>query len=81
MALLFAFFWTVTLKASASSGAVYLLRSGVVLAYSLASMGFDRPVITVPEWAANAMVWSHWFSLINVFLFPDPRFQRRKANA
>jgi hypothetical protein len=76
-ALMFGIFWTLTLQASLNSATIYIIRSVVVIGYSFMVMPYERPLITIAEWAANAMVWSHWFSMVNVFFFPDPRFQKR----
>jgi hypothetical protein len=76
-ALAFVFFWIVTLDDALRCPYFYGLRSLLVLGYQLMTMEYDRLVITLPEWVANFLVWSHWISVVTVFLYPDPRFRRR----
>jgi hypothetical protein len=53
----------------------------VVVAYQILVIEYDRTSITVSEWIANFLVWSHWASAVTVFLFPDPRFKRKRIYA
>lgn len=76
-ALAFVFFWIVTLDDSLRCPYFYGFKSLIVLGYQLVTMEYDRLTITLPEWVANFLVWSHWISVVTVFLYPDPRFRRR----
>jgi hypothetical protein len=75
----FILLWFWTLEESLNSLLAYVLRSIGVVCYQLLVMPHDNLVITIPEWIANFLVWTHWISLITVFLFPDPRFQKKRT--
>lgn len=81
LAVLFIVFWLWTLDESTDSLLGYLVRSVVVLGYQLTIMPYEGPAMSLAEWIANFLVWSHWFSAVSVFLYPDPRFQKKKTNA
>jgi hypothetical protein len=81
IALAFCVFWLWTLNRSLISPSFYILRSVIVVAYSFLVMGNQSDSISVIEWLAQFMACSHWFSLVGVFAFPDPRFTRKKSNA
>lgn len=76
----FIIFWLWTLEDSTHSLAAYLVRSVVILAYQFWVMGYDSNYISLAEWIANFMIWSHWFSMVTVFIFPDPRFQKKRTH-
>jgi hypothetical protein len=79
--ILFILFWMWTLDEGHSSLLGYAMRSVVVVAYQILVIEYDRTSITVSEWIANFLVWSHWASAVTVFLFPDPRFKRKRIYA
>jgi len=79
-ALVFCLLWIWTLDEATDSALAYILRSVGVLSYQLMVMPYDRVSITLPEWIANFLVWSHWISMVTVFLFPDPRFQKKRTH-
>ena len=75
----FIIFWLWTLEDSTYSLTAYLVRSAVILIYQFWVMGYDRVCISLAEWIANFMIWSHWISMVTVFIYPDPRFQRKRT--
>jgi len=79
VSIVFILLWFWTLDAATNSAGVYILRSIGVLYYQFLVMPYDRVSITIPEWIANFLVWSHWISMVTVFLFPDPRFQKKRT--
>ena len=78
-AIVFILLWFWSLEESLNSPLAYVLRSIGVVCYQLMIMPYDSMVITIPEWIANFLVWTHWISLVTVFLFPDPRFQKKRT--
>ncbi len=79
LALAFVFFWITTLELSINSAIIYVIRSIVVVGYTMVTMADEKEFVSLAEMTAQLMVCSHWMSLVTVFLFPDPRFRRRKC--
>jgi len=77
VAIAFVIFWVVTFSRSVDSANYFILRSIVVLAYTLFSAHHPSKGESMIEMVAEFMVWFHWIGLFQVLLYPDARFPKR----
>lgn len=77
VAVAFCIFWMLTLERSLGSAGYFILRSIVVMAYTMFTISVQNKEPRVISLAAEFMTWFHWIGLFQVLLYPDPRFTRR----
>jgi hypothetical protein len=76
----FCLFWILTLERSINSAGYFILRSIVVMAYTMFTISVPNKDPGVISLAAEFMTWLHWIGLFQVLIYPDPRFPRRKRS-
>lgn len=76
IAAVFSIYWLMTLQKALLSFWAYVRRSVVVAIYTVCMWGDQRTFVTNAEWIAWGMVWCHWLSVVQAFIYPDPRFRR-----
>jgi hypothetical protein len=78
VAAIFCLFWILTLERSINSAGYFILRSIVVMAYTMFTINVPNKDPGVLSLAAEFMTWFHWLGLFQVLIYPDPRFPRRR---
>ena len=77
VAVIFCLFWILTLERSLNSAGYFILRSIVVMAYTMFTISVPNKDPGFVSMVAEFMTWFHWIGLFQVLLYPDPRFPRR----
>lgn len=73
----FCLFWMLTLERSFNSAGYFILRSIVVMAYTMFTINVPNNEPGFIYMVAEFMTWFHWMGLFQVLIYPDPRFTRR----
>lgn len=74
----FSIYWVAGLQKALMCLRAYTIRSLIVLAYTLWTLGRHGEFAFNIEWIAWGMAWCHWLGAVTNVVYPDPRFRRRK---
>lgn len=77
LSVVFCLFWVLTLDQALGSAAYYILRSFVVIGYTLVMLKYQGNSDTFAEHLGWFLAVCHWLGIFQVLLYGDPRFTGR----